>query len=419
MAAERPMVADDSYTRPRLRAIEPRWVQADNGPMLILRDPLALTDQILAVPPAVAMLLSLFDGDRDLRAIRLGYQMRTGQTLRPRDIEDLVTRLDDALLLDSPTYHAAYAALRARYRAATYRTPALAGRCYPADADALAVQLDRWLDEAGRRASGAPPMTGDVRGVVTPHIDYARGAQVYADLWHRLGPAVRASDVVVIFGTDHHGRAGSITPTRQAYATPRGALPTDGAAVDAVAAALGEDAAYAQELNHRDEHAIELAVVWLQHLLDGKHTPLVPLLVGSFHPFTEGQDDAATYAPFQHALAALRETTAGRRVLVVAAADLAHMGPAFGEEQAIDAAGKAAIAEADSELLDALCTGRPEAFLAPLLKERDCRRVCGLPPVYLTLRFLGDCRGEVTGYAQCPADATFGSLVSIAGVVLR
>jgi len=30
---------------------------------------------------------------------------------------------------------------------------------------------------------------------------------------------------------------------------------------------------------------------------------------------------------------------------------------------------------------------------------------------------LGETRGEVVGYDQCPADATGGSLVSIAGVV--
>jgi hypothetical protein len=34
------------------------------------------------------------------------------------------------------------------------------------------------------------------------------------------------------------------------------------------------------------------------------------------------------------------------------------------------------------------------------------------------LRYLGACRGEVVGYDQCPADATGGSLVSIAGVLL-
>ena len=56
--------------------------------------------------------------------------------------------------------------------------------------------------------------------------------------------------------------------------------------------------------------------------------------------------------------------------------------------------------------------------LGVVREEKDARKVCGLPPVYLTLRLLGDdARGEVVGYAQCPADPDGGSLVSVAGVL--
>ena len=69
--------------------------------------------------------------------------------------------------------------------------------------------------------------------------------------------------MVVIFGTDHAGSAGRLTPTRLPYATPWGPLPLDVEAVDALSAALGEGVAFGEELHHRREHSIELAAAWL------------------------------------------------------------------------------------------------------------------------------------------------------------
>ena len=50
--------------------------------------------------------------------------------------------------------------------------------------------------------------------------------------------------------------------------------------------------------------------------------------------------------------------------------------------------------------------------------SRDQRRICGLTPIYLALRVLGEgVSGQVTAYDQCPADPMGGSLVSVAGVI--
>jgi AmmeMemoRadiSam system protein B len=312
----------------------------------------------------------------------------------------------------------AYHQARSAYRAAPFRPPAFAGRVYPRQPQALTAQLEGWLAAAGRRQA-QPPAEADLSGVVCPHIDYGRGADVYADVWLQAASAVQEADLVLVFGTDHYGGFGSITPTYQRYATPLGVLPSDSAVVEALVAALSEQAAFAHELNHCHEHSIELAIVWLQHLLVGRSTPVVPILAGSFHPFTQGEDDAAAYPPFARAVAALREATQGRRVLVVVAADFAHVGPAFGDRQPLTAITKQRIAAADAALLAAACTGSPSAFLQPLLAEQDARRICGLPPLYLALRYLAGARGAVTSYRQCPADAGFGSLVSIAGVLLH
>ena len=49
--------------------------------------------------------------------------------------------------------------------------------------------------------------------------------------------------------------------------------------------------------------------------------------------------------------------------------------------------------------------------------------MCGLPPIYMLLRYLeragmSSLSGEEFGYDQCPADERGGSLVSIVGVLL-
>jgi AmmeMemoRadiSam system protein B len=242
---------------------------------------------------------------------------------------------------------------------------------------------------------------------------------VYAEVWRSAAEAARQAELVILFGTDHQGSDGTLTLTRQSYATPWGTLPTDVGVVDALVNVLGDDAVFGEELHHRHEHSIELAAIWLHFVRDGQPLPVVPILCGSFGGFVLGESAPAGYEPFEAAVAVLKEVMAKRRVLVVAAADLAHMGPAFGDRHGLDFIGRAQMRNADERLLQTVYAGDAEAFYGALESEGDRRHVCGLPPIYLTLRLLGRSQGEPAGYAQCPADPHRMSFVSIAGVVLR
>jgi AmmeMemoRadiSam system protein B len=223
----------------------------------------------------------------------------------------------------------------------------------------------------------------------------------------------------VVFGTDHAGGLGKVTLTRQSYATPLGVLPTATDVVDAVASAIGEEDAFEEELHHRKEHSIELAMVWLHRAAEGTSLEVVPILCGSFHHFTEGEADPASDERFGRTIEALRRATDGRRVLVVAAADLAHVGPAFGDARGFDDEDRQDLANKDAKLLATVCDGDSLGFFEQVRDERDRRRICGLPPIYLSLRYLDKARGHVVDYDQCPADQDGGSLVSIAGVLLE
>ncbi len=256
-----------------------------------------------------------------------------------------------------------------------------------------------------------------MRGLVSPHIDYDRGGPVYARTWQHARAAVREAEVVVILGTDHAGSPGTLTPTRQDYATPWGTLPTDQDALDRFEAAWGDDSLYDEELHHRREHSIELAAVWLHFMRDGEPVTLVPILCGSFLPFTSGDTSPKDNSRFTKSIAALGDALAGRRVLVVAAADLAHMGPAFGDPKPLEQPEKEELEGFDRTLLDAMCQGDAARFLGLLQQSRDKQKVCGLPPIYAALQMLGPVAGRVVDYAQCPADGLAGSVVSVAGVV--
>lgn len=402
--------------RPRLRPLELKWVQDGAEQYLFMRDPSGVAPRPVLVPTFVALLLSLCDGERDLAGIRAAFELRTGQPITIDRVREVLQQLDEALFLDSPRFRAAHDALIREYRERAFRPPALAGRVYPPEPSALLDALKRY------GTTDATPLLAEdtsLRGIVSPHIDYQRGGPIYAATWQKAAGAVQAADLVVVFGTDHCGSYGKVTLTRQNYATPLGVLPTALDVVDALAEAIGPDEAFSEEIHHCNEHSIELATVWL-HSVRRSGTPrIVPILCGSFHHFSCGEADPDADETFARLLDALETATAGRQVLCVAAADLAHVGPAFGDDRPYQDEDRRQLAEKDELLLQAICDGDARGFFAQLRAERDARRICGLPPIYLMLRYLGSCKGEVIGYDQCPADPEGGSLVSIGGVLLR
>ncbi len=404
--------------KPKLRPLEARPIVHQGQQSILLRDPLGLAPGHVVVPASWGPLLALCDGTRDLPALRAALAVRTGMLLSEENLAQVIRRLDEALLLEGERFEAARNAALQAYRTAPYRPPASAGASYPEDPEALREFLQGFVD-----GLGSSPERGEIqgvfRGLVSPHIDYARGGPVYARVFRLAAPTLEQVDLVVLFGTDHQGAPGRLTLTLQHYATPFGVLPTDRDVVHALAEAIGPEEAFADELHHRMEHSVELAAVWLHYVVGGRPLPLVPILCGSFDPFVEGRAAPSTHPPFVACLKVLREVMAARRTLVVAAADLAHVGPAFGDPLPLDLAGRAELETADQALLTTVVAGDADAFFRTIQAERDRRRICGLPPIYLTLRLLGDAKGTLVGYERCPADAQGGSWVSICGVLLR
>ncbi|MCS6843731.1 MAG: AmmeMemoRadiSam system protein B [Caldilineales bacterium] len=401
---------------PKLRPLNITPVSQNGRPSLLLRDPLQLSENYVVLPHELGPALMLMDGERDVRGIHAALLVRFGLPVDRELVQRLVEVLDANYLLDNERFREAEADALEAYRRAPFRPPALAGQSYPDDPDRLRQLFDGLLAKAAAQ-DGDGPAFSHGRGVFSPHIDYPRGGHVYAAVWHRAQEMALQADLVVLLGTDHYSAGDRLTLTRQHYATPYGVLPTHQGIVDALAEAIGPEAAFAGELRNRGEHSLELVATWLHHMRGGEPVEMVPVLTGSFGDFIQGQGDPTSDPTLEAFLSTLRQQVAGRRVLVVASGDLSHVGPAFGGRP-LDAAGRQRIAAADAELVQHLSAGSAEGFFTAIRREQDRNNVCGVSPFYLALRLMGsDVEGQLVAYDQCPADSHNTSLVSVCGMV--
>ncbi len=386
--------------------------------MWYLRDPLQLTPYQLIMPTVFAHMLIFCDGTRTPQEIHAAFCAYIGDEVSYDIILDTLAQLDQACLLENGHARQVQADMVAAYRKAPFRPPALADLSYPADPKALTALFETY--EKGDDLSGWQGWRG--RGVISPHIDYQRGGPVYAKTWRRAETAVAEADLILIFGTDHNGGPGTVTLTRQAYATPYGVLPAELELVDKLAAAIGEEAAFAEEAHHIKEHAIELSAVWLHYTtqrLGLEPKPMVPILCGSFQHFVKNGGHPREDGGLTAVIETLQRETAGKKVLVVASVDFAHVGPNFGDNFKMDAPRRAALKTTDEAMMSAIRQGDAADFYAQIAAVEDRNKICGFSSIYLMLRYLESVSAGLTvAYAHCPADAEDNSLVSIGGILL-
>ena len=418
---------------PKLRDIhvQPTLHQGQQG--FLLADPLGISERALFVPNVLAPLLSLMDGSRDIGTLRTGFELRTGIPISLGVLENLISQMDASTFLDNNHYAEALKLATDNFRQAASRKPVMVGRSCPEDPMELASFLQEYLDGQGEVPAGGfrvsempsgsladhPARSGDIKGIISPHIDFPRGGPVYGGVWAAAAPAVKEAELVVILGTDHNSGNGEITLTQQSYETPWGVVPTDQEVVSRIARIAGEDAVFGGELRHRGEHSVEAALIWLHYLMRDRPCRIVPILCGSFELFIHLNTSPSEGDSISATIEALREIAGKRRTLIVAAADLAHVGPVFGDSLPLSPVTCARLEAKDRQLMKILRSADADAFFEEIRSEGDQRKICGLPPIYIALSVLSGAKGSVTGYAQCPASEDGTSVVSICGMVYR
>ncbi len=389
---------------PRLRQVDVFPVEREGRRFVALRDTAGYAPSVVMLPWALVEILAQLDGAHSLADIQEQLTRRHGVTLEPARLEELVAQLDAHGFMESPGFAARRAAIDGRFLEGPTRPASHAGGAYPKDADELRRTMDAYFaPPEGAGAVATPDGLTRIRGLIAPHIDFHRGGAAYTWAYRELAERSDA-EVFVVFGTCHTGMPDPWALTRKPYETPFGPLRVDQDVVEAVAARAGQDC-FGSEVAHRMEHSIEFQAVFLQYLFAGRREiRVVPVLASFAHEALAGRRRPEDDPRVPRFLEALGETlaAAGRRAVFIAGADMAHVGPRFGDPRPVTPAELEDLAREDRATLAAVEACDPAAFFDDAARDGDARRLCGLSPIWALLRSLGGGAGTLKRYAQWP-----------------
>ncbi|MBI4829965.1 MAG: AmmeMemoRadiSam system protein B [Candidatus Lindowbacteria bacterium] len=369
-----------------------------------MRDPMSFSDDVIAVPQQLYLALTLLDGRHSLMDIQAEYMRRFGELLFKENIQDLINKLDAGLFLDSEHFRREKAKIEEEFKKASSRPAALAGKSYSQSPAELAEQIDGFFTHAEGPGLPEPGKTGDtVKGVIAPHIDFMRGGPCFA--WAYKEVAERAdADVFVIFGTAHAPTSLPFAITHKDFETPFGTLRSNQKLVKDIQNGAGRDF-LDDEFVHRSEHSIEFQTVFLSYLFkDRQEISIVPILCGSFHEMvgshTQPKDDTRVKG-FIDALKTAAASYDGK-ICYVAGADLAHVGPKFGDGHPISDNFLRLLQADDLRMLERIERVDADGFFSDIEAEGDRRKICGLPPIYTMLSVMDATAGKLLKYQQWP-----------------
>jgi MEMO1 family protein len=383
-----------SVAKPQLRPHLAASPEGADRRRYIVHDLLRLNGASLRLSALEVQWLQLFDGRRTLREIQTEAIRQVGGQLVPLEVfTELASALDEALFLDGPRYHARVDD--------PVRQPSCIG-AYEADPAALRLQIERLFTGPG--GPGLPGMTqsdGRLRALLAPHIDYARGGRTYAWGYKELAERSSASLFVVI-GTSHYS-GHRFTLTRKNFMTPLGIATTDQTYIDGLVKHYGDGLFDDELMAHLPEHSIELEIVFLQYLFEGKRPfRIVPLVVGSFQDAVATGRSPTEQDDVRRMVDALRamERETKEPICYLISGDLAHIGPKFGDHCPAAGSWLDDSRERDQAILRQAEAADPAGYFNVIAVENDCRRICGLPPTYTVLEAIRPGSGKVLHYDQ-------------------
>lgn len=419
--------------RPRIRQLELMPLSEGDEPTYALRDPHGFAGTA-ALPMGAAMLVTLMNGQRTLGELQAAFRDKVGKEISLSDVQAVVQQLDERMFLDNENFAAHKAAITSAYDELDVRPAAHAGGAYHGELDALQQQLaELFTCEEGpgllpTEGNTNGEFTGDdtrrLCGVMSPHIDLHRGGPAFAWAYDRV-VAESDADVFVILGTAHTPLEGMYSVSRKHFDTPLGTVQTDRSFINDLQQRFIErtgeqegQRVFHDEMPHRREHSIEFQALMLQYVLgDKREYSIVPILVGSFHPFVLHNRSPSDSPVVNDFVAALQETIAGcdKKVCYIAGVDMAHIGQHFGDQELLEDARLTQQWKDDQVLLSAACEGDTEGWFVHVAAVQDRNRICGLAPTYTMLQAMQPGKGEILKYDQAVSEDRT-SCVSFASV---
>lgn len=402
---------------PKLRNVNIFPVEVSGQTLLCLQDPQNISEKALFLPPPLYFIVSLFDGQHSIVDIQAEYMRRFGDLLFTEKVQEIIGQLEENLFLEGDRFQEALRQKEESFRKASIREAVFAGKSYEDDPERLRIQLERYFSgPEGPGSFGDREAANGLKGVVAPHIDFQRGGSCYAfahrEIWERS-----SSGCFIIFGTAHTLMEHPFCLTRKDFRTPLGTLNVDRELIDAIQSRCADDL-FKDEGVHRSEHSIEFQCVFLRYLFpEPAALKIVPILSGSFHEAIEKRISPMEFKPVRHFVEALRESvlSLGRKVCYIASADLTHIGHQFGDQEGVGEYGLRILSQEDQEMLGYVERVDAEGFFSSILREKDRRRICGLPAIYSMLKVLEAKEGRLLKYSQAFTPETQ-SVVSFASL---
>jgi AmmeMemoRadiSam system protein B len=379
---------------PRLRPLEA--IPDPDRQRIILRDPTQLASGALVVGAEQFTLLTLLDGRRRVE-IQSEFARRFRQLLLSEDLDRLLDQLDAAGFLEGSGFDRYYQGLTRQYLEAPHR-PLRDPDSFGAPVTELPTYLDGIIDAAAndaRTRRGPARTRGRLAGIIAPHLDFERGLPCYGDGYHHVRQGERPRRVVVL-GTNHFGRSRSVVGTDKDFETPWGVLPTDREFLARLQAECGGEL-MPYPLDHLREHSVELHSVWLHHVL-GDQVRIVPFLCPDpSGPRGTAPGDAGGVDVREFALALgklVREDP--EPTLIVASADLSHVGRYFGEDCSLTDGYLQEVRKTDETALSFVEANDPEGFRTHMAETQNPTSICSVGCIYAAMVALG---GEATPHA--------------------
>ncbi len=402
----------DFKSKPRIRV----GIDASDFPetpdgMITLHDRAGISRATINVSPVAAWLIMRMNGSNTLSDIRTAFEQEANQLIPDGTLENMVDQLDKCLFLEGPTFERHYTALVSQYRALPSRPRLAMG--LPTEAGEMAARLNDILE-------GAESADGDdqIVGLIAPHLDYPRGRPCYAAAYAQVARR-RPPERIIIIGTNHSPRTYDPVLTGSDFETPLGRSRTDTEFLERLENRCGNMRRY--ELDHMAEHSVELQVIWCQHLF-GAHTfDVVPILCAdptvpreAYPPVVEG----AGIAEVADAIRALVDADP-KDTLLIAGADLSHVGRAFGDQRALDPAYLDEVKQRDEAVLAHVNLNNAEAFVAEFACGNNPTQVCSVGCMYLLMRTLAGAQAGVVDYHQAVDQAAQTGVTCAAAVFRR
>lgn len=236
------------------------------------------------------------------------------------------------------------------------------------------------------------------------------------EVYRRVYPFIRGVEkpLIIVFGTCHGLTDHLLNISTKAFATPLGVIPASAGLSELI---RGDKVlkGCVHEWPHRAEHSIELQLPLIQFLTAGRTFEILPILTGSMHQYVAGGkslSDEEIEAPIQSLKDMLRAY--GKPYLIIAGADLAHIGAQFGDRYPLDKDTLQRSRETDEAILSYVKSVDAAGFFRSVKMEEDRRRICGLTSMYIQLSLLAGSECEIVDYGQWTDGR---SSVSFAGAV--